>query len=90
MPTFKDKGTILNQPRLRIDLSGSVFGFFDGAVTGLNCGAGFHINYDDDLTYKFHLSCGQGTNSKAELLGLWGILEVAICCGLGSFRIFGD
>lgn len=33
---------------------------------------------------------GQGSNSKAELLRLWGILKVAMMCGLGSFKIYSD
>lgn len=76
--------------KLNLDYSGSAIGFFDGASTESSCGAGFLINCGADLTYKFRLMCGRGSNIKAKLLGPWGLLKVTICCGLGSFKILGD
>lgn len=53
-------------------------------------GVGFHIHCGESLSYNFYIQRGQGWNSKAKLLGLWGILKVAMVCGLGSFKIYGD
>lgn len=68
----------------------SAFGFFDGVATASGCGAGFTIHCGEDLSHRCSLNIGKGTNTKAELLGLWGILKAMFCFGIDSFRVFGD
>lgn len=75
---------------LNLEENGKVVGFFDGASSENNCGARFTISCGKEYTLKFRLACGPGTNTKAELLGLWGFLKVALLCGMDSLRIFGD
>lgn len=68
----------------------NVTGFFDGVAVDHICAAGFTIKCGQSLVLKFHLNGGMGTNTKVKLLGFWGILKVALLCGLDTIRIFGD
>lgn len=65
-------------------------GFFDGASYEHKGGAGFTIRCGLDYLLKFRLACGVATNTKAELLGLWGVLKVAAICVIDSLKVYGD
>lgn len=48
------------------------------------------IHLGPSRSYKFHWNCGFGSNTRAELLALWGILYCATWLGLGELTVFGD
>jgi hypothetical protein len=58
---------------------GSTIAFFDGAARSdrSSCGAGGVIKTTDNIVYRWFFNCGGGTNSKAELLGIWASLTLA-------------
>jgi ribonuclease HI len=87
----------LNKPILynTVDFSlppGHSVAFFDGAAsaTGLCCGAGGIFKTHPERTTSWYLCCGRGTNSKAELLGLWATLLLASKWSLDHLQVFGD
>jgi ribonuclease HI len=65
---------------------------FDGAAasSGLNCGAGGLFKTHSKRITSWFLNCGKGTNSKAELLGLWASLVLTSIWSLDHLRILGD
>jgi hypothetical protein len=67
-------------------------GWFDGAAcaTGLNSGAGGVIRINENIIYKWYLNCGPGTNTRAELLGAWALLVLAIRFDILEFFVQGD
>jgi hypothetical protein len=69
-----DKGSRIDRPPL-IDWDMTV-GFFDGASQdrGSKCGAGAVIKCPVLGTFRLKMYCGNGTNTKGELLALWCIL----------------
>ena len=48
--------------------------FFDGATKDGFCGVGMVIRMENSLSYKLRMDAGRGTNTKSELLVLWGLL----------------
>jgi hypothetical protein len=50
--------------------------WFDGVVhlSDLRCGAGGLIKTSENSVYKWTFNCGQGTNTREELLGAWATL----------------
>jgi ribonuclease HI len=66
--------------------------FFDGATlsTGFCCGAGGTFKMHPEWTTKWYLCCGRGSNTKAELLGLWATLLIASYWSLDHIQVFGD
>jgi ribonuclease HI len=66
--------------------------FFDGAAQSDKkvCGAGGVIKTSDSLVYRWHLNSGEGTNTKAELLGIWATLTLAIHLSLPKLQAMGD
>ena len=56
--------------------------FFDGAGTKMVGGAGDVLFIKKDHYFYIRLGCGYCTNSRAELLALWGLLFVAHVVGL--------
>ena len=52
------------------------------------CGWGSSLT--ESQLFKLKLNCGQGTNSKVELLDLWCLCKVALTFGLDAIEIFGD
>ena len=44
----------------------------------------------DKLVYRWHLNCGGGTNSKAELMGIWATLTLANHLVIHRLQAFGD
>lgn len=65
---------------------------FDGAAvsSGLCCGAGGTFKFHPTRTTKWFLSCGVGSNTKAELLGLWTTLTLALFWSIHYLCILGD
>jgi hypothetical protein len=66
--------------------------FFDGAAQGDGrcCGAGGIIKFSASLTYKWYMNCGQGTNTKAELMGAWATLHIAKYLDIEKLQVYGD
>jgi ribonuclease HI len=66
--------------------------FFYGAAlsTGSCCGAGGTFKSHPQRTTKWFLNCGRGSNTKAELLGLWATLMIASCWYLNHLHVIGD
>jgi ribonuclease HI len=66
--------------------------FFDGAAqsSGLCCGVGGIFKSHPERTTKWFLSCGRGTNTKVELLGLWTTLMFASFWSLDHLQVIGD
>jgi ribonuclease HI len=70
---------------------GYTLAFFDGAAqTNGCCGAGgFFKNHLSRIT-KWFFNCGVGTNTKAELLGLWASLTLASSWSINHLLVLGD
>ena len=65
-------------------------GFFDRASVKKTAGVGFSIHLNETRHYEFALGVGYGTNTKAELMGLWALLLSSQMMGLPLSHIFGD
>lgn len=65
---------------------------FDGAAesTGLCCGAGGFFRTHSKRITKWFMNCGEGTNTKAELLGLWTSLALASFWSIDHLLVLGD
>jgi ribonuclease HI len=83
----------LPQRALSIDLTeGHSIAFFDGAAlsNGTNCGAGGFFKSHKSRITSWFINCGSGTNTKAELLGLWTTLTLAALWSLDALHVQGD
>ena len=65
-------------------------GYFDGASTSSAAGIGFCLFLNENHHLEFELGVGQGSNTKAELLGLWAVLHSSQMMGIPLARIYGD
>jgi ribonuclease HI len=65
---------------------------FDGAAhsSGLCCGAGGTFKSHPSRITKWFLNCGEGSNTKAELMGLWTSLSLATWWALNHLLVLGD
>jgi ribonuclease HI len=65
---------------------------FDGAsqMDGSVCGAGGTFKHHQARVTKWFLNCGGGTNTKAELLGLWVSLTLAARWSINHLLVLGD
>jgi ribonuclease HI len=65
---------------------------FDGAAhsSGLCCGAGGIFRFHSSRVTKWFINCGAGSNTKAELLGLWATLTLATFWSINQLQILGD
>jgi ribonuclease HI len=65
---------------------------FDGAASsnGLRCGAGGIFRFHPSRITKWFINCGAGTNTKAELLGLWATLTLASFWSIKYLHVLGD
>jgi ribonuclease HI len=65
---------------------------FDGAAqqNGLCCGAGGTFKSHQSRTTNWFLNCGAGSNTKAELMGLWVSLSLATVWSLNHILVLGD
>jgi ribonuclease HI len=73
------------------DWDGAV-GFFDGASQerGTKCGAGAILKCPSLGTYKLKMNCGNGTNTKGEMLALWLILYFSYLKQVPRLLLMGD
>ena len=65
-------------------------GFFDGASTSSAAGIGYCVDINENHRLEFALGIGYGSNTKAELLGLWAVLHSSQMMGIPIARIYGD
>ena len=65
-------------------------GFFYGAQVNGHGGACFFLNLQKYLVFKLKRSIGEGNNTRAELLVLWGLLGFSHRKGLHVLHIVGD
>jgi ribonuclease HI len=65
---------------------------FDGAThsNGLCCGAGGIFKSHPSRVTKWFINCGAGSNTKAELMGLWATLTLATFWSINQLQILGD
>lgn len=56
--------------------------FFDGAEKNDQCGAGMILQIKSDHIIYLKMGVGIGTNTKAKLLSLWGLLWFALKRGV--------
>jgi hypothetical protein len=75
-----------------IRINGYTLAFFYGAsiAGGSNCGIGGTIKCLDSLAYRWYFNCGDGSNTKAELLGAWATLTIAKHLDIQYIQILGD
>jgi ribonuclease HI len=69
-----------------------IIGWFDGAAqkNGEQSGAGGVIKLNEHSVYKWTLNCGGGSNTRAELLGVWASLTLAHRLSITDFHVIGD
>ena len=67
-----------------------VVGYFDGASNAGACGAVIVIIVDSLISFRLLMDSGYGTNTKSELLALWGLLFFAKYKNFPSLQIRGD
>jgi len=48
------------------------------------------IKLDGQCSYKWLINCGQGTNTRAKLLGAWALLTLASWLSIQSIQVQGD
>ena len=65
-------------------------GFFDGASSSSAAGIGYCLYLNENHRLDFALGVGHGSNTKAELLGLWAFLHSSQMMGLTLAYIYGD
>jgi hypothetical protein len=66
--------------------------WFDGAaqLDGTLCGVVGYILINSHTSYRWTLNCGQGTNTKAELMGTWASLILAHRLNIEVMLLLGD
>ena len=72
------------------EVSNGAIGFFDGASKLYNCGCGFVLNLRKDHLLYFSFGGGLGTNTKDELLSLFGLLLIDSLIEVSDISIYGD
>lgn len=87
--------SLKNLPIKSIDFSlepGSTLIYFDGAAlaSGQCCGAGGTLGNHTSRVTKWFLNCGDGSNTKADLLALWTSLFLASSWSLNHLLVLGD
>ena len=65
-------------------------GYFDGASTPSVAGSGYSLFLNENHHLDFALGVGYGSNTKAELLGLWALLHSSQMMGIPLTHIYGD
>lgn len=71
-------------------LEGFTLACFDGAAQSGSCGAGGFFKSHHSRITKWFFTCGGGTNTKAELLGLWTTLYLATSWSIKHLYVLGD
>jgi hypothetical protein len=66
--------------------------YFDGAAhqSGAYCGAGGVLKLPDLTCIRWTFNVGQGTNTKAELLGAWAAIRLALHLSIRRLHLVGD
>jgi ribonuclease HI len=66
--------------------------WFDRAaqLDGILCGAGGYILINSHTSIKWTINCGQGTNTKAKLMGVWASLILAHRLNIEVMLLLGD
>jgi ribonuclease HI len=66
--------------------------WFDGAAQqcGEKSGAGGKIMINSNTSFLWTFNCGQGTNTRDELLGDWASLTLAIRLSISDLHLLGD
>jgi ribonuclease HI len=96
LSTFQWQSTTVKDIQLKsCDYSlapGSTLICFDGAAlsNGHCCGAGGTFKSHPSRVTKWFLNCGAGSNTKAELMGLWASLFLASSWSLNHLLVLGD
>lgn len=65
-------------------------GWFDGASQRGMCGCGAFLKPDNIILYYLHQNGGLGTNTRAKIMALWGLLQFAAEKQLDITKIYGD
>ena len=65
-------------------------GFFDGASSNSYCGCGMMLSLNKDHYFTLCLGGGKGSNTKADLMSFWGLLQFAAIIGISNINIFHD
>ena len=65
-------------------------GFFDEASQQSRCGCGAWLMISPTCHYKIHWYRGRGSNMRAEILALWGLMWFASQLYLEKLWVFGD
>ena len=65
-------------------------GYFDGAANAGRCGDGMHILVDIFQHFRLHMGTGLGTNTRSELLALWGLLYFDLHKNFRNLHVRGD
>jgi ribonuclease HI len=71
---------------------GHTIAYFDGATqsSGFCCGAGGTFKNHPSRITKWFINCGVGTNTKAELMGLWATPTLAAFWSIDHLHVHGD
>lgn len=64
--------------------------YFDGAAQNSCCGCGAQLKLDTRCHYKIFQNGGPGTNTRAEVLDLWGLMWFARQLCVDRLTVFGD
>ena len=64
--------------------------FFYGATTLSLGGVGVVLYISHTHFYSLKIGCGSSTNTRAELLALWGFIHITCAMGLSQLKVFGD
>lgn len=78
--------SVENSPIIQV---GNV-GYFDGATKYGLCGDGMYLLLGNSSSFKLPMDVGRGSNTKTELLALWGLLFFANQRMITDLQILGD
>ena len=87
---------VSNEKVLRLSsilrMNGYALTFFDRVALagGSNCGAGGAIKCPNSQANRWFFNYGDGTNTKAELLGAWATLTITKLLDLHYIQVLGD
>ena len=62
--------------------------FFDNASLKSSCGCGMVLSLNKDNYFTLCLCEGKGTNTKAEIMSLWGLLQFVSLIGISYIISF--
>lgn len=67
-----------------------VTGYFNGVEQKGECGARVVIKLNMNHCFRLRMAVGLGTNTKTDLVALWGLLWFALQKKLRIYQILGD